>query len=424
MGNSRLVSRPAYLDHILMFRDSDLIKVVTGVRRCGKSSLLRLVRDRIASEGVEGRALVSLNLESKACPVTTEDELYGYFRDRVSSDGKTYIFLDEPQRVEGWQTAVNAMRVDFDCDIYLTGSNAYLLSSELSTYLSGRYVETKMLPLAVNEYLDFCGLSFGDSSATIGPDGRVILFDDILERYLRYGGMPAIASLDTTQEAHSVYFSGLYDAVVTRDILNRERIQGQSKVTDAALLEKITSFLGDNIGNKLSMKSVADTLTSAGLKTTNKTVGSYVKALNEAYLFYKADRFDLHGKEILKTSPKEYIVDLGLRSFLGGYRATDMGRLFENAVYLQLLYRGWRVHVGKLYEKEVDFVAVKDGRIAYLQVTDEMMSEATRERQLKPLRSIRDSYEKFVVVRQGKYEADIDGIKILSAKDFFLGPLL
>ena len=385
MAKPRLVSRATYLDRALMFRDTDLIKVITGVRRCGKSSLLALVRGKIESEDVEGRAFVSLNLESMACPVATKEDLYAYFRERLSPNGKTYIFLDEPQRIDDWQLAVNAMRVDFDCDIYLTGSNAYLLSSELSTYLSGRYVEIKMLPLMLGEYLEFCGLSFGASSAAIAPDGSVVLFDDILERYLTYGGMPAIA-----------------------------------KVMDAALLEKVAAFLGDNIGNCLSMKRIADSLTSAGSKTTNKTVDSYVRALNEAYLYYKADRYDLHGKEILRTNPKEYIVDLGIRSYLGGYRSTDMGRLFENAVYLQLLYMGWRVHVGKLYDKEVDFVAVKDGRTVYLQVTDEMMSDKTRERELGLLRSIRDAYEKCVIVRQGRYEADAEGIRIIQAKDFFL----
>ena len=423
MANTKLKNRQVYLDRALAFRDTDLIKVITGVRRCGKSSLLQLVRDKIASEEGWGRAFVSLNLESKACPVATEDELYAYFRDRLSTEGRTYIFLDEPQRIEGWQTAVNAMRVDFDCDIYLTGSNAYLLSSELSTYLSGRYVEVRMLPLAVEEYLDFCVLSFGGSSVAADVDGRAVLFDDVLERYLRLGGMPAIASLATTQEMHAAYMAGLYDAVATRDILNRERSRERGRITDAALLERVVSFLGDNVGNNLSMKGVADALTSAGSKTTNKTVDSYVRALNEAYLFYKADRFDLHGKEILRTNPKLYIVDLGLRSFLGGYRSTDMGRVFENAVYLQLLYRGWHVHVGKLYGKEVDFVAVKDGRTVYLQVADEMMSDSTRERELAPLRSIRDSYEKFVVVRQGRYEADAEGIRILSARGFFLGSL-
>lgn len=331
MQNTTLINRQAYLDRILMFRDTDLIKVVTGVRRCGKSSLLALARDKIMSEGAEGCDFAFLNLESKECPVATENELYGYFRDRMSPKGKTYVFLDEPQRIEGWQSAVNALRVDFDCDIYLTGSNAYLLSSELSTYLSGRYVEINTLPLVMSEYLDFCGLDFEESPAAIGPSGQVILFDDVLERYLEYGGMPAIASLATTQEMHSVYFSGLYDAVATRDILNRKRNRGQSKAVDAALLKRITSFLADNIGNKLSMKSIADTLTSAGTKTTNKTVDSYVTALNEAYLFYKADRYDLHGKAILRTNPKQYIVDLGLRSYLEGYRSTDIGRAFENA---------------------------------------------------------------------------------------------
>ena len=421
MTDGPLISRDAYLNRALMFRDTDLIKVVTGVRRCGKSSLLELIRKRFASEGIDGRALVSLNLESKACPVVTENDLYAYFRDRLFAGGRTYIFLDEPQRVIGWQNAVNAMRVDFDCDIYLTGSNAYLLSSELSTYLSGRYVEVNMLPLSVSEYLDFCGLAFGESSAAVGPDGNVVLFDDVLEHYLRFGGMPAIASLATMQQGHSAYLSSLYDAVASRDIVNRERERGRSKVTDDVLLGKIAAFLGDNVGNKLSMKSIADTLTSAGSKTTNKTVESYVTALNEAYLFYKADRYDLHGKEILRTNPKQYVVDLGLRSYFGGYRSTDMGRLFENAVYLQLLYKGWSVHVGKLYEKEVDFVGIKDGRTVYFQVTEEMFSEATRGRELAPLRSIRDSYEKAVVVRQGRYEADIDGIAIVSAKDFFLG---
>ena len=422
MKERQLVNRRTYLERALLFRDTDLIKVITGVRRCGKSSLLSLIRKAIEAENVAGRAFASINLESKTCSIGTEDDLYEYFEDKISPNGRTYIFIDEPQRIEGWQTAVNAMRVDFDCDIYLTGSNAYLLSSELSTYLSGRYVEIKMLPLAMSEYLTFCELSFSaDSSAAISPNGQVVLFDDLFERYLIYGGMPAIASLSTDQAIHSAYMSSLYDAVATRDVINRERAQNQSKVTDAALLRKIVSFLGDNIGNQASMKSIADTLTSAGSKTTNKTVSSYVEALNEAYLFYKVSRYDLHGKELLRTNPKQYIVDLGLRSFLNGYRSSDMGRLFENAVYLQLLYEGWQVHVGKIYNKEVDFIAVKDGRTVYIQVTDEMFSESTRARELAPLRSIRDAYEKIVVVRQGRYETDVDGIKIVQAKDFLLG---
>ena len=421
MHGKELIARPHYLSEALRFRDTDLIKVITGVRRCGKSSLLELVRQKLEMEGVGARAFVSLNLESKQCAVNTEDDLYSYFRDRLSSKGRTYAFIDEPQRIEGWQNAVNAMRVDFDCDIYLTGSNAHLLSSELSTYLSGRYVEINMLPLSLPEYLDFCELSFDEgSSVALASDGNPVLFDDVLARYLRFGGMPAISSLDMDQAGHVAYMSGVYDAIAVRDIINRERARGASKVTDPGLLLRITEFLSDNVGNLSSAKSIADTLTSAGTKTTNKTVSSYISALCEAFLFYRVPRYDLHGKEILKTNPKHYIVDLGFRSYLAGYRMGDMGRLFENAVYLQLLYDGWAVHVGKLYASEVDFVAIKDGERRYIQVADNLMSEVTRKRELAPLRAIRDAYPKIVVVREGSYETDVDGIKIVRARDFFL----
>ena len=416
------IARPRYLEEALRFQDTDLVKVVTGVRRCGKSTLLGMARSAIESEGVSGHAFASLNLESKKYPVETENDLYVYFRDRVSPDGRTYIFIDEPQRIDGWQDAVNAMRVDFDCDIYLTGSNAYLLSSELSTYLSGRYVEVRMLPLSLTEYLDFCGLAFAEgSSVALGPDGAPVLFDDVLSRYLRYGGLPAIASLETTQADHSAYVSSVYDAIAVRDIVDRERRKGLSKVTDPALLRRIAEFLADNVGNLSSASSIANALTSGGRKTTNKTASSYIDALCEAYLFYRAPRFDLHGKEILKTNPKRYIVDLGFRSYLAGYRIGDRGRIFENAVYLQLLYDGWAVHVGKLYDKEVDFVAVKDGERRYIQVADNLASESTRERELAPLRAIKDAYPKMVVVREGTYEDDADGIRIVRAREFFLG---
>lgn len=416
-----LISRQRYLDNVLLFRDTDLIKVVTGVRRCGKSSLLELIRERIESEQIPGTTCLSLNLESRLSDVRTPEDLYGFFRSKLSDSGKAYLFIDEPQRIRGWEDAVNAMRIDFDCDIYLTGSNAYLLSSELSTYLSGRYVETKMLPLSFAEYCSFCGVTFSaGSSIALAGDETPISFDDLFVRYLQYGGMPAIASLATSQAMHSTYISGVYDAIVVRDILNRERALKQSKVTDADLLRRIVEFLSDNIGNTSTPSSIANTLTSAGSRTSNKTVASYIKALEEAYLFYSASRYDLHGKALLSTQPKKYLVDLGFRSYLSGYRTADMGRVFENAVYLQLLYEGWRVHVGKLYNKEVDFVAIRDGRVVYIQAADEMYAESTREREAAPLRSIRDDHEKLIVVRQGHYEDDIDGIRIVGAQDFFL----
>ena len=421
MIDYRLIDRPRYLDEALRFRDSSLVKVITGVRRCGKSTLLKLVQNRIEAEGTPQCGFVYLNLESRKEPVRTEGELYERVRGGLSQEGRTYVFIDETQRVSGWQDAVNALRVDFDCDIYLTGSNAYLLSSELSTYLSGRYVEVRMLPLSFSEYLDFCDLSFAPgSSVTLTPSGEAILFDDMLARYLRYGGMPAIASLSTTQADHSAYMSGVYDAIAVRDIVNRERNRGASRVTDPVLLRRITEFLADNVGNLSSASSIANTLTSAGDRTTNKTVSSYLSALYDAYLFYRVARYDLHGKEILKTNPKSYIVDMGFRSYLTGYRVSDMGRLFENAVYLQLLFEGWAVHAGKLYGTEVDFVAIRDGERRYIQVSDSLASESTRVRELGPLRSIRDAYPKCVVVREGSYEDDVDGIRIVRAREFFL----
>lgn len=418
MFHQGLIKRERYLERILAFRDTDLIKVVTGVRRCGKSSLLTLVREGLKAGGAR---CLYLNLESKKTPVKTEDDLYTFFTEGTADSGRSYLFIDEPQRVSGWQNAVNALRVDLDCDIYLTGSNAYLLSSELSTYLSGRYVETRMLPLSFAEYADFCGVEFTSGSAVaFSANGKPVLFDDLLGRYLAFGGMPAIASLDTTQQAYAAYMSSVYDAVAVRDIINRERERGRSRVSDPRLLRSIATFLADNVGNECSANGIAAALSSGGTKTTNKTVDSYLSALNEAYLFYRAVRYDLHGKALLKTNPKEYIVDLGLRSYLGGYRVSDMGRLFENAVYLQLLYEGWTVHVGKLYGREIDFVAVRDGARLYIQVTDNMMGERTRERELAPLRSIRDAFPKMVVVRDGTYGTDVDGIRIVPAREFFL----
>ncbi len=416
-----LVNREAYVERAMLFRDTDLVKVVTGVRRCGKSSLLALVRERIESEGVPGRGFVSANLESRETGVRTDDELYAYVKARLSGGGRTYVFLDEIQRIEGWHDVVNAMRVDFDCDLYVTGSNAFLLSSELSTYLSGRYVEVRMLPLAFSEYCDFCGLSFAPgSSAALDGGGNAVAFDDAFARFLRYGGMPAIASRGTTQAAHEQYFSGLYEAVVQRDILNRERAASERAISDPQLLRTLLEYLSDTVGSTASVTRIANTLTSAGSKTTHATVSAYVRALADAYIAYPCKRYDIHGRAILKTMPKYYMVDTGLSTFLGRYRGGNTGFAFENAVYLQLLYGGWSVHAGKLYDREVDFVATRDGRVLYVQATDEMFADKTRERELAPLRSIRDNHEKAVVVRQGSYEPDIDGIEIVSARDFFL----
>ena len=416
-----LIEREKYIERAMLFRDTDLVKVVTGVRRCGKSSLLALVRNRIESEKVAGRGFISLNLEQRGLGIKTDDDLYRYIKERLSGEGRTYIFLDEIQRIEGWHDVVNSIRVEFDVDLYVTGSNAFLLSSELSTYLSGRYVEIKMLPLAFSEWCKFCGISFTqESSAALDANGHVVLFDDAFRRYLEYGGMPALASLSLAQDAHKLYMEGVYEAVIQRDILNRERNASQRRISDPDLLRVICEYLADTVGNPAAATKIANTLTSAGRKTTHATVASYIKALADAYIVYPCKRYNIHGKALLKTQPKYYLVDTGLGQFLDGYRRGNVGFAFENAVYLQLLFDGWSVHVGKLHQKEVDFVATKDGRVMYVQVTDEMFAESTRERELSPLKAIRDNYEKIVVARQGSYERDVDGIRIVSAKDFFV----
>ena len=420
MKMAKLIQRPTYLSRALAFRDTDLVKVVTGVRRCGKSSLLALVREHLFAEGIPQEALVSANLESLGLGIRSGNDLYEYFQARLNGDGKTYIFIDEIQRVEGWHDAVNAMRVAFDCDIYVTGSNAFLLSSEIATYLSGRYVEVRMLPLAFEEYVRFCGITL-NGARTAGTDasGELVLTQDLLARFMEYGGMPAIASLKTTQGMHADYMDSLYESVVVRDILNRERRASERSISDPVLLRRLVEFLADNVGNATSLNKVASTLSSAGSDTTRFTIAAYAKALEDAYLVYPCSRFDIHGKDILRTAPKYYLVDTGLRSYLGGYRGGDLGRTFENTVFLQLAYEGWKVHVGKLYAREVDFVATKDGRIVYIQVADEMLSEGTLERELAPLRSIRDNHEKWIVVRQGDYPPDVDGIRILNPNRFF-----
>lgn len=422
MARSRkLHPRDRYLEEAMRFRDTDLVKVVTGIRRCGKSSLLELVRAQIELESDVPVSCVSANLEARGLGVRTDDDLYEFMRSNANPEARTYYFLDEVQRVEGWHDVVNSMRVEQDCDIYLTGSNAQLLSGELATYLSGRYVEVRMLPLSLSEYLDFCGVTFAPGKTiSLDASGEPVSFEDVFLRYLRYGGMPAIASLSTTQAEHAQYMDGVFNTVVVRDVMGRGR-GGEAPVTDPDLLRIVSEYLADTVGRQSSVKRMADAINAGGRSVSHRTLGSYMRALEASYVIYPCKRYDIHGRAILKTMPKYYLVDMGMRQYLNGYRGSDVGLVFENAVYLQLLYEGWQVSVGKLYQSEVDFVASRDGRTVYLQVTDRMDAESTRERELGPLRSIRDSHEKVVVTRIGDSETLDDGIRVVRARDFFLG---
>ena len=431
-----LRKRDLYLDKLIAFQDTEPIKVVTGIRRCGKSSLLKLMAAHLRGNGVSDEQIIEMNFESYEFLKMTADELYRYVKERVLPDRRIYLFFDELQRMDGWENAVNSFRVDFDCDIYITGSNAYLLSSEYSTYLSGRCVEIKMLPLSFAEFVDFYGFTIktvksalgGQKKKAVDQDGTQYELREIFDAYMRFGGMPGIADVGMEQDKALTLLEGIYSTVIVRDILEREKRRGQRQLTDAVLLKKIVLFLADNIGSSVSISSIGNTLVSEGLlddsgrrgKPSAHTAQAYVKALLESYFFYEIKRFDIKGKEYLRTLGKYYIVDIGLRNYLLGYRDGDSGHILENIIYFELLRRGYDVAIGKIDNQEVDFIATKADEKKYVQVTESMNAPETRERELAPLRKNRDSYEKIVIALECDFTQTQDGIKIIRALDFLL----
>ena len=437
MLHSNLRNRTIYLEQLKAFRDTEMIKVITGIRRCGKSSLMKLMANELRADGIEEKQIIEINFESMRFSDMTAKEFYSYVADRVIPDKRMYLFFDEVQRISGWENAVNSFRVDLDCDIYVTGSNAHLLSSELSTYLSGRYVEIKVLPLSFREFLDFHGYRVEEYKSLTGKikkrikDSNGETFDpkELYEAYAKFGGMPILADVGLEQDRVTAALDGVYSAVVVRDILEREKRKGQRTITDSLLLRKLMMFLADNIGNSVSATSIGNTLVTEGLleegkrkaKPATHTIQAYIEALKESYIFYEIKRFDIKGKEYLKTLGKYYIVDIGLRNYLLGYRDGDTGHILENIIYFELLRRGYDVAIGKLDHKEVDFIATKTDEKKYIQVTESMTSPETRERELSPLQKIPDNYEKIVIAMDTGMEQDQDGIKLINAIDFLLG---
>lgn len=431
-----LKRRDQYLAQLLAFQDTDLVKVVTGIRRCGKSSLLELMVAHLKESGVEDRQIVSMNFESMQYADMDSKALYRAVIERKLAGKRLYLFFDEVQKVPQWQNAVNSFRIDLDCDIYVTGSNAFLLSSELSTYLSGRYVEVKMLPLSFAEFLDFQGYTVETYRSPLGvqkkramdQQGQQMDLRELFQAYLRFGGMPAVAETGLDQKKVHMLLDGIYSAVVVRDILERGRRKEQRAITDALLLRKIILFLSDNIGNSTSVRSIGRTLVDEGLmedggrksKPAVQTISAYIDALLESYIFYEVKRFDIKGKDYLRTLGKYYIVDTGLRNYLLGDRGGDAGHLLENVIYLELLRRGYEVAIGKLGDKEIDFIATSSGKKRYIQVTETMAAPETRERELAPLMAVQDNYEKMVITMEPALDSDIDGIKLVNALDFLL----
>ena len=429
-----LKPRDIYLNRLIAFQDTEPVKVITGIRRCGKSSLLKLMQRHLLETGIVPRQIVSMNFESMEYRDMDVQAFYNHVKERIQPNKRMYLFFDELQRLDRWEDAINSFRVDFDCDIYITGSNAYLLSSEYSTYLSGRYVEVKMLPLSFKEFLSFHGYEIRNRKVPGGEmkkraydaEGEPAEWEELFEAFMHYGGMPGIADVGLIQDRAFTLLDGIYSTVVVRDILERERRRGQRQITDPVLLRKIILFLADNIGNNTSLTSISNILVSEKMledrakqgKPATQTIASYVNALKEAYLFYEIKRFDIKGKEELKTLGKYYIVDIGLRNYLLGYRDVDTGHLIENVVYFELLRRGYDVAVGKIGTREIDFIATNDHEKIYFQVTDDMTSESTRERELAPLKMVRDNYRKVILAMNTNSTASVEGIEIIRLIDF------
>ena len=430
INTHELKKRDLYLNKLIAFRDTEPVKVVTGIRRCGKSSLLKLMAEYLKGTGVEEAQIIEMNFESHAFNKMSADEFYHYVKDRVIPEKRMYLFFDELQRITDWEDTVNSFRVDFNCDIYITGSNAYLLSSEYSTYLSGRCVEIKMLPLSFGEFLYFHDFEVKESRSALGgmrtqvydKNGERYELREVFDAYMRFGGMPGIADVGLDQEKAMVLLDGIYSTVIVRDILEREKRRGQKRITDPVLLRKIVLFLADNIGSNISVSSIGNTLVNEGLLEDGKrkgapsahTVQAYVNALLESYFYYDIKRFDIKGKEYLRTLGKYYIVDIGLRNYLLGFRNRDSGHAIENVVYFELLRRGYDVAIGKLDNTKVDFIATKMDEKLYVQVTESMVSEEGRRRELAPLQKINDNYEKIVLSLDTGLDASYDGIKSLN----------
>lgn len=402
-----MIERTNYIEKLLGWKDEQVIKVVTGIRRCGKSTLLRQYQDALRQRGVSDEQIISINFEElENEPLLDYRALYDHIKARLCGGRMTYIFLDEIQKVPFYEKAVDSLYVKENTDIYLTGSNAYMLSGDLATLLTGRYVEFSMLPL-----------SFGEYCRAAGCTGEVAL-----NEYMRYGGMPYIAAMDKTPDKADTYLEGIYNTVIVRDIedrqARREADSAKRKVTDIALLKSIARFLAGSVGSPISIKSVSDYLISGGRKVSPNTVDDYMEALRESFVFYPVERFDIVGKQLLRANKKWYIVDLGLRNHILPRSNYDLGFSIENIVYFELLRRGYQVNIGKYGAAEVDFVARKRDEIAYYQVTASMTAPETFEREMRPLRSIRDNYEKTVLTLDRFSTGNYDGIRVINLVDW------
>ncbi|MHC1724363.1 MAG: ATP-binding protein [Aminipila sp.] len=400
-----MILRDNYMERIKAYKDNPLIKVVTGIRRCGKSTLLLLYKEYLLSIGVSKDHIININFElMEYDEIRDYKVLYKLIKNRMPQNGKCYILLDEIQQVENWEKSVNSLIVESDVDIYITGSNAYLLSSEISTLLSGRYVEIKMLPLSFKEFLNFehLPLDWG--------------IDDKFNQYLKFGGLPAVTTLPQDNATINEFLLGIYNTVIVKDVVARNNIKNMH------LLEQVVKYVINNTGNIISANKISVYLSSQGKGDNVKasTISSYLDMLEKAYIVYQVHRYDIKGKEMLKTLSKYYVIDTGIRNMLMGYSDSDIGHILETVVYFELLRRGYQVFIGKWYDAEVDFIAVRQDEKKYYQVTYSMMDSSVKERELAPLSAIKDNYEKTILSMDKTFITDHNGIKFKNIIDFLM----
>ena len=401
-----MIARERYMRQIRDFMDKPVVKIITGMRRSGKSGLLELTQQELVARGVNGRNIIFINFESLRYEMLRDYKaLYAEITARaVQAEGRLYILLDEIQEVDAWERVVNSLRVDFDCDIYVTGSNARLLSGELATLLAGRYVEIRVYPLDFKEYLDFAAGNEVEAKLTR---------QEQFSHFVHFGGLPGIHQMKWEESRIMQYLYDIYYSVLLKDVIAR------SKIRDTELLERIVLYLMDNIGNLFSAKAISDFLKNQGRKLSTETIYNYLKALENAFLIHKAARFDIKGKRILETQEKYYLADIGLRHAVMGYRDNDIAGVLENVVFMELLRRGFSVKIGKQNGAEVDFVADRTDERVYIQVCY-MLTPENADREFAPLEAIADNYEKLVLSADTLLPVNRGGIRQRNIIDFLL----
>ena len=399
-----MIQRTEYLDNLKALKNKQVIKVIAGVRRCGKSTLFELYIDCLKKMGTEDRQIISINLEDlENADLLDYKALYSYIKEKLVPDKMNYIFIDEVQKCVGFEKAVDSLFIKKNCDVYITGSNAYLLSGELATLLSGRYIRIDMLPFSFKEYYE--------ATKEVGKSKQ-----ELFDAYLRYGSFPYVAYLENDEKIISQYIEGVYNTILIKDVATRE------KINDITVLENILKTVASSIGSPISTKKISDTLVSGGRKISPNTVESYLRALTDSYILYNAARYDIKGRQFLKTLGKYYFVDTGIRNHIISQSAKDLGHLLENVVYLELLRRKNRVNIGKLAEKEVDFVATNMNEVEYYQVCASVLDENTLERELAPLKEIKDNYPKILLTLDDIGNgANYEGIRQINVIDWLLG---